>query len=53
MATESAEIFYGRQEVHKYFCTSVHVIHISLFASHEKMYGPTDSGCSQMSTLRR
>ena len=24
-----------------------------LFASHKKMYGPTDSGCSQMSTVRR
>ena len=25
----------------------------SSFASHKKMYGPTDSGCSQMSTVRR
>ena len=24
-----------------------------LVASHKKMYGPTDSGCSQMSTVRR
>ena len=31
----------------------VHVIHYSSFASHKKMYGPTDSGCSQMSTVRR
>ena len=31
-----------------------HVIHYSSFASHKKMYGPTDSGCSQiMSTVRR
>ena len=52
---ESAEIIisgniYGRQEVHKYFCTSVNIngrftwyiiprlLHI------KKMYGPTDSG---------
>ena len=28
--------------------------HYSSFASHKKMYGPTDSGCSQiMSTVRR
>ena len=25
-------------------------IHYSSFASHKKSYGPTDSGCSQMST---
>ena len=31
----------------------VHVIHYSSFASHKKMYGPSDSGCSQMSTVRR
>ena len=28
-------------------------IHYSSFASHEKSYGPTDSACSQMSTVRR
>ena len=28
-------------------------IHYSSFASHKKSYGPTDSGCSQMSTVRR
>ena len=27
--------------------------HYSSFASHKKMYGPTDSGCSQISTVRR
>ena len=30
-----------------------HSIHYSSFASHEKSDGPTDSGCSQMSTVRR
>ena len=28
-------------------------IDYSSFASHKKDYGPTDSGCSQMSTVRR
>ena len=28
-------------------------IHYSSFASHKKSYGPTDSGCSQMATVRR
>ena len=28
-------------------------IHYSSFASHKKRYGSTDSGCSQMSTVRR
>ena len=28
-------------------------VHYSSFASHKKSYGPTDSGCSQMSTVRR
>ena len=28
-------------------------IHYPSFASHKKMYGPTDSGCSQMPTVRR
>ena len=28
-------------------------IHFSSIASHKKSYGPTDSGCSQMSTVRR
>ena len=28
-------------------------IYYSSFASHKKSYGPTDSGCSQMSTVRR
>ena len=28
------------------------MIHYSSFAAHEKMYGPTDSGCSQISTVR-
>ena len=28
-------------------------IHYSSFASHKRSYGPTDSGCSQMSTVRR
>ena len=28
-------------------------IRYSSFASHKKSYGPTDSGCSQMSTVRR
>ena len=28
-------------------------IYYSLFASYKKSYGPTDSGCSQMSTVRR
>ena len=28
-------------------------IHYSSFASHKKSYGPTGSGCSQMSTVRR
>ena len=29
-------------------------LYYSSFASHKKMYGPTDSGCSQiMSTVRR
>ena len=28
-------------------------IHYSSLASHKKSYGPTDSGCSQMSTVRR
>ena len=28
-------------------------IHHSSFASHKKSYGPNDSGCSQMSTVRR
>ena len=28
------------------------MIHYSSFASHKKMYGPTDCGCSQMSTVR-
>ena len=28
-------------------------IHYSSFASHKKSYGPTDSGCFQMSTVRR
>ena len=28
-------------------------IHYFSFASHKKSYGPTDSGCSQMSTVRR
>ena len=30
-----------------------YVIHYSSFASHKKMYGPTDSGCFQRSTVRR
>ena len=28
------------------------MIHYSSFAAHKKMYGPTDSGCSQISTVR-
>ena len=28
-------------------------IHYSSFASHKKSYRPTDSGCSQMSTVRK
>ena len=28
-------------------------INYSAFASHKKSYGPTDSGCPQMSTVRR
>ena len=28
-------------------------IHYSSFASHKKNYRPTDSGCSQMSTVRK
>ena len=28
-------------------------IHYSSFSSHKKRYGPTNSGCSQISTVRR
>ena len=65
MATRKCGNIYFR----KYFmagrkCTNIFVlllilvvgsrnIHYSLFASHKKKNGPTDSGCSQMSTVRR
>ena len=57
MATRKCGNIYFRKyfiAVRKFTNMFVHVmIHYSSFASHKKMYGPTDSGCSHMSTVRR
>ena len=65
MATRKCENIYFRKyfmAVRKFtnifvllliFMVGSRSIHYSSFASHKKSYGPIDSGCSQMSTVKR